>query len=72
MLLDLDGFKSVNDVYGHSTGDRVLVEVARRLRRTLPPGALAARFGGDEFAVLYDPAGGLPPADLPPRIWRRA
>ncbi|KMO21126.1 putative bifunctional diguanylate cyclase/phosphodiesterase [Methylobacterium platani] len=66
MLLDLDGFKSVNDVYGHSTGDRVLVEVARRLRRTLPPGALAARFGGDEFAVLYDPAGGLPPADLSP------
>ncbi|AWN49032.1 GGDEF-domain containing protein [Methylobacterium terrae] len=64
MLLDLDGFKSVNDVYGHSTGDRVLIEVARRLRRTLPPGALAARFGGDEFAVLYDPAGGLPPADL--------
>ncbi|TNC13515.1 EAL domain-containing protein [Methylobacterium terricola] len=64
MLLDLDGFKSVNDVYGHSTGDRVLVEVARRLRRTLPSGALAARFGGDEFAVLYDPAGGLPPADL--------
>ncbi|MFH6782270.1 MULTISPECIES: putative bifunctional diguanylate cyclase/phosphodiesterase [Methylobacterium] len=64
MLLDLDGFKSVNDVYGHSTGDRVLVEVARRLRRTLPPGALAARFGGDEFAVLYDPPCDLPPADL--------
>ncbi|MGX7704592.1 putative bifunctional diguanylate cyclase/phosphodiesterase [Methylobacterium sp. Gmos1] len=64
MLLDLDGFKSVNDVYGHSTGDRVLGEVAHRLRRTLPPEALAARFGGDEFAVLYDPAAGLPPADL--------
>ncbi|TGE00991.1 putative bifunctional diguanylate cyclase/phosphodiesterase [Methylobacterium nonmethylotrophicum] len=66
MLLDLDGFKSVNDVYGHSTGDRVLVEVARRLRRTLPPEALAARLGGDEFAILYDPAGGLPPAVWPP------
>ncbi len=69
MLLDLDGFKSVNDVYGHSTGDRVLIEVAQRLRRTLPPGALAARFGGDEFAVLYDPCtddprAGWPPADL--------
>ncbi|PIK70136.1 GGDEF-domain containing protein, partial [Methylobacterium frigidaeris] len=64
MLLDLDGFKSVNDVYGHSTGDRVLIEVARRLRRTLPPEALAARFGGDEFAVLYDPSAGPSPADL--------
>jgi diguanylate cyclase (GGDEF)-like protein len=64
MLLDLDGFKSVNDVYGHSTGDRVLIEVAQRLRRTLPGEALAARFGGDEFAVLYDPVAGLPPADL--------
>ncbi|MGU3406316.1 putative bifunctional diguanylate cyclase/phosphodiesterase [Methylobacterium brachiatum] len=56
LLLDLDGFKSVNDVYGHQTGDRVLVEVARRLRTTLPPGGLAARLGGDEFAVLYDPS----------------
>ncbi|MGE7413438.1 putative bifunctional diguanylate cyclase/phosphodiesterase [Methylobacterium tarhaniae] len=64
MLLDLDGFKSVNDVYGHSTGDRVLAEVAQRLRRTLPPEALAARFGGDEFAVLYDPSAEWPPADL--------
>ena len=64
MLLDLDGFKSVNDVYGHTTGDRVLIEVARRLRRALPPETLAARFGGDEFALLYDPASGPSPADL--------
>jgi diguanylate cyclase len=56
LLLDLDGFKFVNDVYGHKTGDRVLVEVARRLRMTLPADGLAARLGGDEFAVLYDPA----------------
>jgi diguanylate cyclase (GGDEF)-like protein len=66
MLLDLDGFKSVNDVYGHSTGDRVLVEVARRLRRSLPPEALAARFGGDEFAVLYDPCAAPPLAGSQP------
>ncbi|MCJ2125573.1 putative bifunctional diguanylate cyclase/phosphodiesterase [Methylobacterium sp. J-077] len=65
LLLDLDGFKSVNDVYGHQTGDRVLVEVARRLRAALPPGGLAARLGGDEFAVLYDPvATGVPYAVL--------
>jgi diguanylate cyclase (GGDEF)-like protein len=54
LLLDLDGFKSVNDVYGHKTGDRVLVEVARRLRVALPAGCHVARLGGDEFAVLHD------------------
>ncbi|MCJ2013335.1 putative bifunctional diguanylate cyclase/phosphodiesterase [Methylobacterium sp. J-076] len=56
MLLDLDGFKSVNDIYGHGTGDQVLVEVGRRLRAQVPPRGLAARLGGDEFAILYDPA----------------
>ncbi len=56
MLLDLDGFKSVNDVHGHTMGDRVLAEVARRMAAALPPGSLAARLGGDEFAVLYAPA----------------
>ncbi|GJE28881.1 putative bifunctional diguanylate cyclase/phosphodiesterase [Methylobacterium organophilum] len=56
MLLDLDGFKSVNDVYGHTTGDRVLVEVARRLGASLPPACHLARLGGDEFAVVFDRA----------------
>ncbi|KQQ14784.1 deoxyuridine 5'-triphosphate nucleotidohydrolase [Methylobacterium sp. Leaf123] len=56
MLLDLDGFKSVNDVYGHSTGDRVLAEVARRIRVALPVECDAARLGGDEFALVYDSA----------------
>lgn len=56
MLLDLDGFKSVNDVYGHTTGDRVLAEVARRLRTALPADCDAARLGGDEFALAYDTA----------------
>ena len=69
MLLDLDGFKSVNDVYGHTAGDRVLAEVARRLRRALPPDCLAARLGGDEFALCYAPdAGGEAPEALATRL----
>lgn len=56
LLLDLDGFKVINDVYRHKAGDRVLVEVARRIGAALPKHGLAARLGGDEFAVLYDPA----------------
>ncbi|RVU18103.1 putative bifunctional diguanylate cyclase/phosphodiesterase [Methylobacterium oryzihabitans] len=51
LLLDLDGFKAVNDALGHTTGDAVLQQVAERLRGTLPDG-FAARLGGDEFAVL--------------------
>lgn len=50
--LDLDGFKTVNDMRGHDVGDAVLVEVGRRLRDHLRPGDVAARLGGDEFAVL--------------------
>ena len=53
-LLDLDGFKSINDVFGHGAGDRVLIEVASRLRRTLPGDFVIARFGGDEFAIFHD------------------
>jgi diguanylate cyclase (GGDEF)-like protein/PAS domain S-box-containing protein len=52
LLLDLDGFKPVNDVAGHDAGDRVLVEVAARLRATVRDGDLVGRLGGDEFAVL--------------------
>ncbi|WP_062229121.1 putative bifunctional diguanylate cyclase/phosphodiesterase [Aureimonas frigidaquae] len=52
MLLDLDDFKVVNDVYGHATGDRVLRKVARRLREATPPHAHIARLGGDEFALV--------------------
>ncbi len=52
LLLDLNGFKPVNDQYGHEVGDLILREVARRFTRTLPHGTLLARLGGDEFGVL--------------------
>jgi diguanylate cyclase (GGDEF)-like protein len=52
MIMDLDGFKEVNDTLGHQHGDRLLVEVAERLRTAGGDEALVARLGGDEFAVL--------------------
>ncbi|MFC5804836.1 putative bifunctional diguanylate cyclase/phosphodiesterase [Streptomyces formicae] len=57
VLIDLDRFRSVNDTLGHLAGDRLLLQIAERLRLALPRGAEAARLGGDEFAVL------LPVAD---------
>ena len=51
-FFDLDGFKLVNDSLGHLAGDRLLAEVGDRLRRRLRRSDLAARFGGDEFAIL--------------------
>ena len=56
LLIDLDQFKTINDSLGHSAGDAVLVEVARRLQSLTWPGRTVARLGGDEFAILIPDA----------------
>ena len=62
-LLDLDHFKLVNDSYGHDVGDQLLLRAAERISATLRPGDTAARFGGDEFAVLCEEVFGSSHAD---------
>ncbi len=52
VFVDLDGFKVVNDTYGHAVGDRMLIEVAARLRESVRPDDVVGRFGGDEFVLV--------------------
>lgn len=56
LLIDIDHFKLVNDLYGHTAGDRLLVALSDMIRSTLPEGALAARLGGDEFVIVLSRA----------------
>lgn len=67
-FVDLNGFKALNDTFGHHAGDRALVEVARRLRSVVRTQDTVARLSGDEFVVLCD---GLPP-QVPVRVRRIA
>jgi diguanylate cyclase (GGDEF)-like protein len=73
VLLDLDGFKAVNDRCGHARGDALLTGVARSLTAAAPDGALVFRIGGDEFALLAPGLGeGASAADLASALVRAA
>lgn len=68
LFMDLDGFKAVNDVYGHHTGDRLLMEVSQRILNTKRVEDTVARIGGDEFVLLIDPSAPEDAAALAQRL----
>jgi diguanylate cyclase (GGDEF)-like protein/PAS domain S-box-containing protein len=68
LFCDLDGFKSINDRFGHNAGDDVLIEVARRLSNGVRDGDTVARLGGDEFVILADGLGQADAQDLAVRL----
>lgn len=53
LMIDLDGFKLINDMHGHEAGDKLLIEVASRLQQMIRPHDIIARIGGDEFVLLF-------------------
>lgn len=57
LMIDLDGFKKINDIYGHDSGDLLLREMADRMREVAPPSSVIARLGGDEFGIclMFEP-----------------
>ncbi|MFS0561874.1 sensor domain-containing diguanylate cyclase [Terribacillus sp. 179-K 1B1 HS] len=70
IMIDLDHFKQVNDMYGHEAGNDVLREVAERLRETVGEAAILARYGGEEFAVILPRHGSSQAEEIAEAIWK--
>ena len=68
LFADLDGFKAVNDTFGHPTGDQLLREISQRLAGVLRPDDLIARYGGDEFAVMLEGVDATLAAEIASRL----
>ena len=69
-VLDLDNFKRLNDTYGHQAGDDALIHLTRVVKKTLRPTDIVARFGGEEFIVLYSDTALEPAVEITRRLQR--